>query len=217
MNKILEVVDKCKALKNKKALQNPWIPIFTRWFLVLAAVALAIGLTVHGVHVKIDQRVNELTTIAIQQYQAEQAAKDQEQQALLRMEADMHESKKESEIILMAKILAGINKFTETYGYSDGDLKTYLECVVNRAYNEGNGFGNSLEEVIFQKDQWTGFSENNQIIDRYYKIAEEVVNEFYSNSARPCSSDFCWAELRRDGIWLKNEFSESRYVKYWRY
>lgn len=217
MNKILEVVDKCKALKNKKAFQNPWIPIFTRWFLVLAAVALAIGLTVHGIHVKIDQRVNELTTIAIQQYQAEQAAKDQEQQALLRIEADMHESKKESEIVLMAKILAGINKFTETYGYSDGDLKTYLECVVNRAYNEGNGFGNSLEEVIFQKDQWTGFSENNQIIDRYYKIAEEVVNEFYSNSARPCSSDFCWAELRRDGIWLKNEFSDSRYVKYWRY
>lgn len=217
MNKILTFVDKCKSLKNKRAFQNPWIPIFINWFLVLVAVAFVICLAVHGVQKHIEHRVNELTTIAIEQYQAEQLARDEEQQALLRIEADRHESRKESEVVLLAKVISGINKFIETYGYSDGDIKTYAECVINRVLNEGNGFANTLEEVMLQPSQWTGFSENNQIIDRYYKIAKEVINDFYNSTPRPCSADFCWAELRRDGIWLKNEYSDSRYVKYWRY
>ena len=119
---------------------------------------------------------------------------------------------------LLAKFFKDlIDSFVEKYGYSEGDIKTYAECVINRVINNKSGFGNTISEVVLQKSQWVGFSEDNQLIDKYYKIASEVVNDYYNGAIRPCSSDYCWAELRRDGIYLKNEFTDSKYVRTWRY
>jgi len=154
-------------------------------------------------------------TAAVQR--AEEEAREQQRQAELLAQQQAKAAQQENERVLMAKLLAGIDSFVEKYGYSDGDIKTYAECVINRVINSKSGFGNTISEVILQKSQWVGFSEDNQLIDKYYKIASEVVNNYYSGAVRPCSSDYCWAELRRDGIYLKNEFTDSKYVRTWRY
>ena len=125
--------------------------------------------------------------------------------------------RKEEDTILMAKLLYGINGFVDNYGYSEGDVRTYGECAINRTLNTRNGFPNTLSEVILQENQWVGFSENNQVIDKYYTIAAHIVSDYYNNIRRPVSSDYCWIDLRRDGCWLKNEYSDSPYVRTWRY
>lgn len=194
----------------------PWFPILYRWIVCLAVVALIISLANMGIQSRIaaaerlreEQYQQELLAQQEAQLRAEEAAKLAEMQA----EAE----RREADTILMAKLLAGIDSFVENYGYSDGDLKTYLECPINRTIDKARGFSNTLSEVILQPNQWVGFSENNQVIDKYYKLASTVVNDYYDGKIRPCSSEYLWAELNREGIWLKNSY-DSEYARRWRY
>lgn len=184
---------------------------------VLLFVALFVSLIVWGFQVRAEHKAEAVAFAEQQQLIAEETARAQEQEALRLAQQAEERERREQETILLAKMLSGINGFVENYGYSEGDLRTYLECVINRAINTQNGFPNNLIDVILQENQWVGFSETNQVISRYYKIAQSVVNDYYNSVPRPCSADFCWAELNRDGIWLKNEYSDSRYVRTWRY
>ena len=72
-------------------------------------------------------------------------------------------------------------------------------------------------EVITQENQWVGFSESNQVIEKYYQIASTVVNNYYDDAIRPCSSAYCWVDLNKNGCWLMSEYSDSPYVGRWRY
>ena len=121
----------------------------------------------------------------------------------------------EEDTILMAKFFAGIDGFVENWGYSDRDIRTYGECVINRVINKS--FPNTIAEVIMQENQWVGFSENNQVIEKYYQIASVVVNNYYDDTIRPCSSAYCWVDLNKNGCWLMSEYSDSPYVGRWRY
>lgn len=121
----------------------------------------------------------------------------------------------EEDIILMSKFFAGIDGFVENWGYSDRDIRTYGECVINRVLDKR--FPNTIEEVITQENQWVGFSENNQVIEKYYQIASTVVNNYYNDAIRPCSSAYCWVDLNKNGCWLMSEYSDSPYVGRWRY
>lgn len=209
---IREQTERTHSLEKK----FPWFPIIYRWIVCFAVVALIISLANMGIQYRIaaaerlreEQYQQELLVQQEAQMRAEEAARLAEMQA----EAE----KREAETILMAKLLAGIDSFVENYGYSDGDLKTYLECVINRVIDQRNGFANTLSEVITQPNQWVGFNEKNQVIDRYYKLASAVVNDYYDGKARPCSSEYLWAELNREGIWLKNSY-DSEYARRWRY
>ena len=123
----------------------------------------------------------------------------------------------EEDVVLMAKLLAGIDGFVENYGYSESDLRTYGECVINRVIDKKNGFPNTIREVILQENQWVGFSESNQVISKYYQIASVIVHSYYNDEMRPCSSVYCWVDMNRKGCWLMNEYSDSPYVNRWRY
>lgn len=195
----------------------PWYPIVYRWVLTIAITVFAIICAISAINSGIEKRNEALAQAIYIQQQEEQARLEQAHQAELLAAQNMEKARREEEVVLMAKILMGINNFVEKYGYSEGDLRTYCECIINRAINKQNGFPSTISEVILQKNQWVGFSEDNQVIERYYKIAKSVVDNYYSGATRPCSADFCWAELNRDGIWLKNEYSDSRYVRTWRH
>ena len=121
----------------------------------------------------------------------------------------------EEDTILMAKFFAGIDGFVENWGYSDRDIRTYGECVINRVLNKS--FPGTIREVITQENQWVGFSESNQVIEKYYQIASTIVNNYYENAIRPCSSAYCWVDLNKNGCWLMSEYSDSPYVGRWRY
>lgn len=199
--------------------QYPWYPILMNWVMALLFIILISSIFVWRTQVAAERKAEILAAEAMAQYQAEQMAKEQEYQAALLAEQNSEKAKREADTILMAKLFAGIDNFVEKYGYGERDLRTYGECVINRALNGRNEFRslNTIADVIMQPNQWIGFSENNQVIDKYYKIAAIVVDSYYNNDIRPCSSDFCWAELRPDGIYLKNEYSDSKYVSTWRY
>ena len=195
----------------------PWFTKVYNAIGALAVLALIVSLIVWRVDVVKEQKASEAAAVAFaEQRAAEELRIQQEKEAELAEQLALAQ-KQEADTVLMAKFIAGINGFVENYGYSENDLRTYAECVINRVLDQKHGFPNTIEEVIKQENQWVGFSESNQVIDQYYKIASVVVSNFYADSRRPVSSDFCWVELRREGCWLKNEFTDSQYVRTWRY
>jgi len=195
----------------------PWFTKFYNALGALAVLVLIVSLIVWRVDIVKEQKATEAAAIAFaEQRAAEELRIQQEKEAELAEQLALAQQQ-EADTILMAKFIGGINGFVENYGYSENDLRTYAECVINRVYDKKHGFPNTIEEVIRQENQWVGFSDDNQVIDQYYKIANVVVSNYYANANRPVSSDFCWVELRREGCWLKNEYSDSPYVRTWRY
>ena len=182
--------------------------------LVSALLIACLGWHIQNIH---EKRAEEAAQIAWAEQKAAAEQKEQERQAAILAEQRAIAEKQIAETTLMAKVLAGLNGFVENYGYSEGDLRTYAECIINRVIDKSHGFPNTITEVIMQENQWVGFSESNQVIEKYNTIATEVVGNYYNGAVRPCSSDYCWVELRRDGCWLKNEYTDSPYVKTWRY
>lgn len=141
-------------------------------------------------------------------------------EALAAQQRDAEAARKatiESDVVLMAKFLDGIDGFVQNWGYSDRDIRTYGECVINRVLDKKNGFPDTIAEVITQENQWVGFSESNQVIEQYYRIASTIVNNYYEDGIRPCSSAYCWVDLNKNGCWLMSEYSDSPYVGRWRY
>lgn len=216
-----ELFRQCEAEHSKEIhkleQKYPWYPIAYRYVLSLCIVVLAIVFIGWGIEAKAERQADAYARAEYIQQQEEQARLEQQRQEEIFAQEQAEKAKREVDAKLLAKMLTGINNFVEKYGYSEGDLRTYCECVINRVINKQNGFPSTISEVVLQEQQWVGFSESNQVIDRYYAIAKAVVDNYYDGGSRPCSADFCWAELNRDGIWLKNEYSDSRYVRTWRY
>ena len=197
--------------------RHPKAVIFLNYIIAILIVALIVSCVGWRIQVIHTRQMEEEAHIAWLEQKAAAEQKEQERQAAILAEQRAIAEKQIAETTLMAKVLAGLNGFVENYGYSEGDLRTYAECIINRVVDKSHGFPNTITEVIMQENQWVGFSENNQVIEKYNKIATEVVGNYYNGAVRPCSSDYCWVELRRDGCWLKNEYSDSPYVKTWRY
>lgn len=216
MNNLMTIKER-NAHTRELERKYPWFKVVYRWTVCILIVALIVVLGNMGIqnHIAAAERAKE--EIRQQQIQAEQQAFLEQEEAKRLAEEKAEQERREKDTVLMAKLLAGINGFVDNYGYSEGDLKTYAECVINRVIDKSHGFPNTISEVILQENQWVGFSESNQVIEKYNKIATEVVAAYYNNSVRPCSSDYCWVELRRDGCWLKNAYTDSPYVKTWRY
>ena len=212
-----EVVKEQNLRTKQLSKKHPWYPIAMNWLMVILIIALVISCVVWHMDTKAEIKAMAYAEEAVSEYQAELDAMEQAKRDNLIAEQMAEKTRRENDILLMAKAFAGIDKFVEKYRYNENDIRTYGECMINRVINQGNGFPDTLSEVIMQESQWTGFSDRNQVIDKYYEIAKELVNNFYDDIPRPCSADYCWAELRKEGIFLKNEFSDSNYVRTWRY
>jgi hypothetical protein len=195
-------------------------PKFTKNYLRVVGLILAVlvvTFVVLGIQNYIENKSNAYVAEALAEYQKEQDAIEQQKLEALTAERNSEQAKRAKDIEYVARVLSGIDSFVESYGYSEGDLLTYGECVINRVINTRNGFPNTIEEVVEQEGQWTGYSEAVLVQAKYRDIATIIVNNYYDGIPRPCSADYCWAELRRDGIWLKNEYGDNPYYKTWRY
>lgn len=182
--------------------------------LLIFLAAMVIATSVY--HMFDVQNQNEQRRLAIlAEYRAQEEAAELDRQAAVLAEQQAEAARREEEVILMAKFLAGVNSFVENYGYSIDDLYTYAQCPINRVLNP-NYPVDTIAEALMQEKQWVGFSESNEVATSYYNLAKRVMDEYYSNQLRPCSNKFCWAELRRDGVWLNDDFG-NRYAHTWRY
>lgn len=124
--------------------------------------------------------------------------------------------RRRDETILMAKLVAGMRSYVTKYGYTRSDIITYAECAINRVI-DSRFKCNTIEESLLQPNQWAGFSVNNYYSDADYRLAEVIIDDFYSSSPRPVSSEYCYAELNSNGCWLKTDLSIDRYDNVWRY
>lgn len=148
---------------------------------------------------------------AVETYKAELEAQRAEESAAKAEEMMLAAQEQKAEIEMFAKLFEGIRRFN----YSNSDLMTYGWGVYNRV--DSSLYPNTPYDVIHQKDQWTAFSDDNIVVSDYYRIAEKLVAERYSDSPRPCTTDFLWAELGSDGIYLKNSVEPGRIARTWHY
>lgn len=149
-------------------------------------------------------------------YAAEQEAIAREKQRDIQAAQNEEMARRERETMLIAQLMSGLKGFVENYGYTNDDLITYAECPLNRVLNQGFTC-QTIEEALMQDAQWVGFSTENEVTQQYYKLARWVINDFYTNPFRIVSNEYCWAELNKDGCYLKKEVELNPYSRVWRY
>lgn len=124
--------------------------------------------------------------------------------------------RRHDETVLMAKLVAGMRSYVTKYGYTRSDIITYAECALNRVI-DSRFKCNTIEESLLQPNQWAGFSVNNYYSEADYRLAEVIIDDFYSDAPRPVSSEYCYAELKDNGCWLKTDLNVDNYDNVWRY
>lgn len=181
------------------------------WMRSLGALVLAFILSVIFFTVKdcVEARAHAMEIKA-----QETIAREKQRDIQAQQNAEME--RRERETILLAKLIGGLKGFVENYGYTSDDLITYAECPLNRVQNPWFTCS-TIEEALMQPGQWVGFSENNEVTQDNYVIARWVITDFYTNPFRIVSNEYCWAELNKDGCYLKKEVELNPYSRTWRY
>jgi hypothetical protein len=210
-----EILRKHREEVDDMCFRHPWFNLVYNWIIWALVIALGISCMAWAYDVRAERRAASLTATALAEYQAEQNAAE-----TARMEELAAAQASETAVItreaeMIAKLYFGIDRFIEKYDYSEADLFTYARCVFNRVENEK--YSDTLEDVINQADQWTGYFENNPILKGYYNTALKAVEEWHSESIKPVSNEYLWAELTPNGIYLKNDFHADGYAIRQRY
>lgn len=195
--------------------RHPWFNLVYNWIIWALIVALGLSCIGWAMDARTERRAAALTATAMAEYQAEQNAAE-----TARLEEMAAAQASETAIItaeaeLIARLYYGIDRFIDKYNYSETDLLTYARCVFNRV--ESDRYANTVEEVVNQYSQWTGYYDNNPVLKTYYNIALKAVEEWHSETIKPCSPEYLWAELTPNGIWLKDDFKADGYKLRWRY
>lgn len=189
--------------------------IWTRTLEILT-ITILISVIFFAAKGQIDNHAHAMELRAQEAYAAEQEALAREKQRDIQAQQNAEMERRERETILIAKLMGGLKGFVENYGYSNDDLITYAECPLNRVLNPGFAC-QTIEEAIMQEAQWVGFSESNEVTQENYKLARFVINDFYTSPFRIVSNEYCWAELNKDGCYLKKEVELNPYSRTWRY
>ena len=191
-----------------------WVARIINCCMVLLIIAFIISCIWWAIDVHRQKREADIYEQARLSFQAEQEAAENERLRLLAEEEATYENMVKKQANAMAKMFYGISKFEDKYAYSKVDFNTYARCVFNRVDNPA--YSSDILEVINQKDQWVGYSESNPVVTNYYNMAYEFINDWYSETTKPITDDYLWAELTPRGIYLKNDFNADGYAPRWR-
>lgn len=212
---IKRVFDEQRKQEKELNEKYPMIIVFYNWFVVAVIIALFISFIAWGIDIRTDRKAAALTATAMADYQAEQQAVEDARQAEIAAAAASETTIMKNEANFIAKMLYGARFFEDKYGYSTDDYMTLARCVFNRVDNPK--FPNTVQEVVQQENQWVGYYDNNEITDKFYKIAYAAVEEWHHEAIRPVTSDYAWAELTSRGCYLKNDYEANGYAIRWRY
>lgn len=189
----------------------PWFNMIYNYIVAAVLLALAVSLVVWSVNESTQRKVEEEAAIALAAYQKElQEAEDAKAQELAAQRAS-EEYVIQQEAEAVAKAFYGIRLFIERYRYDESDLETYARCMFNRSETSKT----SLQSVISREDQFTGYSDNNIVLDVYYKPALKFVEAWHSETIKPCDLSNVFAELTDKGIFLVSEYGADGYVRRW--
>ena len=214
--KFMDIVRKQEEETRRLAEKYPKVQQIWARSIGVLTVMLIISVIFFMVKGQIDNHAHAMELRAQEAYAAEQEAIAREKQRDIQAKQNAEMERRERETVLIAKLMGGLKGFVENYGYTNDDLITYAECPLNRVLNPGFAC-QTIEEAIMQEAQWVGFSESNEVTQANYTLARWVVNDFYTNPFRIVSNEYCWAELNKDGCYLKKEVELNPYSRTWRY
>ena len=190
-----------KVKENRRAMW--YITLAMRWaLLILAIVAYTIAVGRYA-----QKKALETYAVWFEEYKIEQA-EAADRAAREAIETDPYVIQLNEEAEALARVLYGVKD------NSTDDLKTYCWCVFNRVENKA--FPDTLEDVIAQPGQWMKYDPTNPVIEDLYQIAREQLNEWHTNTHRPCSNEFVFMNWSKSSIVLRDNYYEGSGVHYWR-
>ena len=182
--------------------RNPSFSFWYNWIIAITVLALFVSFAIWGIDIKTQRTAEKMTATALASWQSEQVVQDESA-------VSSQEYVIEQESIAMAKAFYGIDRFIEKYHYDESDLITYARCMFNRANSD------DLIRVISAPNQFTGYSDGNQVIADYKQLAQRLITEWHEETVKPCDSAFIFAELTPDGIFLKKDLHADGYARRW--
>ena len=185
--------------------RNPSFPFWYNWLIAVTVLALFVSFAIWGIDIHTKNAAEKMTATALASWQSEQIVQDESA-------ATSREYVIEQESIAMAKAFYGIDRFVEKYHYDESDLITYARCMFNRTDRTDS---KDLIRVISEPNQFTGYSDGNQVIASYKQLAERLIREWHEETVRPCDTAYIFAELTPDGIFLKKDLHADGYARRW--
>ena len=203
--------------------RHPWFNLFYNWLIVIVSVLLILALVKYGADIRQklhDDAIRQETAEAIA---AERKAEEDAENARKEAEATAFETLLNEEIMDCSKALYGIHLFVEKYHYTEDDLVTYLRSAFNRVDTILQGKevteeerAKTLHDVLFG-GQYLACQENNPFLLEYQTVSRKALLEWHEEGqSKPIDLKYQFAELREDGIWLKNDINADGYARRWR-
>lgn len=193
----------------------PLVNVVYNYLVAVSVIALVVALFWWGVDIHYQRQAEAQTQAVLASYQAEQKAVADAAEQERVLAAQSEEAVVNRMADALAKLFYGADKFKTKYGYSDADFYTLARCVFNRV--ENRAYSNDIFEVIGQDNQWVGYFSTNPVLKEYKELALTSIREWRSESVKPVSNEYLWAELTPNGIYLKNDFHADGYAVRWRY
>lgn len=123
---------------------------------------------------------------------------------------DPREELRKSEATAFAKLMSGL----KLYGYGMDDFRTLAQGLYCRKANPA--YPDTLVEVIEQPKQWPGYSDNNEVTQRDYNTAMQILAELDAQEHPAISSDYVYASFEREGITLRDTWEIGTRTHFWR-
>lgn len=197
-----EIFEEQREHEEELMFRNPSVPFWYNWLIAGLIVALFVSFAIWGIDIHTRKTAEQMTATALASWQNEQIVQDESARS-------SQEYVINAEATAMAKAFYGIDRFVEKYHYTEDDLITYARCMFNRAENA------DLVSVIARPEQFTGYSDGNQVIASYKQLAEKLIREWHEETVRPCDTAYIFAELTPDGIFLKKDLHADGYARRW--
>lgn len=185
--------------------RNPSVPFWYNWLIAGLLVALFVSFAIWGIDIHTRHKAEEMTATALASWQQELAVQDEQA-------GSSREYLLDQEATAMARAFSGVDRFVEKYHYTESDLITYARCMFNRADRTDS---KDLIHVISEPNQFTGYSDQNQLLAEYKQLALRLITEWHSETVKPCDTAYIFAELTPDGIFLKKDLHADGYARRW--
>lgn len=97
--------------------------------------------------------------------------------------------------------------------HSRDDQEAVCWCVINRA--ESSLYPDSIEDVVEQPSQWVGYAAGAPVVQQYYDVAKDVLEQWHGGAVRPCGPEFLWLDWSKTDVELRNSFEITKSTRYW--
>ena len=205
MEILKEIFREQREREEELMFRNPSFSFWYNWIIAVTVLSLFVSFAIWGIDIHTKNTAEKMTATALASWQSEQVVQDESaatsQEYVINAEAEA-----------LAKAFYGIDRFVEKYHYTEDDLITYARCIFNRTDRTDS---KDLIRVISEPNQFTGYSDGNQVIADYKQLATRLIREWHEETVRPCDTAYIFAELTPDGIFLKKDLHADGYARRW--